>query len=161
MFNARILVVMLDNIVSVNGEGYDVDLASYVADKDYAYDYITWDRGEGGFTQKFPGLRVSNFKGTQEEYDAVVNPFYNLWLEAKKEAEEATPPEPSPEMVTKSELSTVDAESIRAMRVLLLALAETNPDAVAALERDLTKLSDLETQAETLRSTLRGFLGEP
>lgn len=152
MFDARILVVMLDNIISVNGEGYDVDLASYVADKDY--DYITWDRGEGGFTQKFPGLRVSNFKGTQEEYDAVVLPFYNLWLEARKEAEEATPPEPSPEMVTKSELSTVDAESIRAMRVLLLALAETNPDAVAALERDLTKLSDLETQAETLRSTL-------
>ena len=104
------------------------------------------------------------------DYDTEVAPFVALWQaehhrleeernrpptpEEKAEAEEATPPEPSPEMVMKSELSTVDAKSIRAMRVLLLALAETNPDAVAALERDLTKLSDLETQAETLRATL-------
>ena len=154
MFDALIVVSMLDNAIIVNGECYNVDLSPYIVKGKCAYDFITWDRGEGGFTQKFPGLRVSNFKGTQEEYDAVVLPFYNLWLEAKKEAEEATPPEPSPEMVTKSELLTVDAESIRAMRVLLLALAGTNPDAVATLERDLTKLSDLETQAETLRATL-------
>lgn len=149
----RITVIPVDKIIQADGLALTFNFPAPAN-----MHALQW-QGESGHIEYTDGQ--PNRALTAADYDAEVAPFVALWQAEYDRLEEATPPEPSPEMVTKSELSTVDAESIRAMRVLLLALAETNPDAVAALERDLTKLSDLETQAETLRSTLRGFLGEP
>lgn len=93
MFQDQVSVIFIDGVVSVNGEGYDVDLSSYKDDK---YDVISWNNGKG-FTQKFPGIRVTTFKGTQDEYDKYVQPFYSLWEIEKTKADIIANTPPTPE----------------------------------------------------------------
>lgn len=143
----HVTVIPQDKTILIDGQGLRFD---FTAPADLHA--LQWHEGAGHI--EYNDGQPNRPLGTAD-YAAEVAPFVAKWqAEKDRLEEEATPPEPSPEMVTKSELLTVDAKSIRAMRVLLLALAGANPDAVATLERDLTKLSDLETQAETLRATL-------
>ena len=149
----HVTVIPADNTISVNGEGLNFD---FIAPENMHA--LQWHDG-GGHIEYTDGQ--ANRPLTAADYDVEVAPFTALWQAEYNRLEEESNRPLTPEESAQnayaaavSELSTVDAESIRAMRALLLALAEANPDAVAALERDLTKLSDLETQAETLRSTL-------
>ena len=149
----HVTVIPADNTISVNGEGLNFD---FIAPENMHA--LQWHDGTGHI-EYTDGQ--ANRPLTAADYDVEVAPFTALWQAEYNRLEEERNRPLTPEEIAQnayaaavSELSTVDAKSIRAMRVLLLALAETNPDAVAALERDLTKLSDLETQAETLRATL-------
>lgn len=138
-------------MVAVNGEAYEVNLADY---KDLEYDVISWNNGGESFTQASPGIRVTTFKGTQEEYDKVIAPFVALWIQAKESAPLVGPTPLSPTEGVKAELSTVDVESIRSVRALLLALANADPQMLADFSLDLSKLADLEGKAESLRNEL-------
>ena len=156
----RITVIPADKIIQVDGHGLNFNFPAPAN-----MHALQWHDGTGHI-EYTDGQ--ANRPLTAADYDVEVAPFTALWQAEYDRLEEERNRPLTPEEIAQnayvaavSELLTVDAKSIRAMRVLLLALAGTNPDAVATLERDLTKLSDLETQAETLRSTLRGFLGEP
>ena len=156
----QVTVIPADKVISVNGRGLNFNFPAPAN-----MHALQW-RGAAGHIEYTDG--APNRLLAAADYAAEVAPFAALWQAEYDRLEEERNRPLTPEEIAQnayvaavSELLTVDAESIRAMRVLLLALAGTNPDAVAALERDLTKLSDLETQAETLRPTLRGFLGEP
>lgn len=107
MITDKINISISENTVTVNGVRYEIDLSANINTE---YDYLSWGSSES-FAQKFPGIRVITFKGTEKEYKDHIKPFADLWMAEKARLEEEANRPPTPEEQAAMELAEAIATS--------------------------------------------------